>query len=154
MTQFKRPESVLVIISDEQGRILALRRMDDASFWQSVTGSLEADESPLAAALREVHEEVGIDVLAEGYEMVDIRLTNQYEIRPEWRYRYPPGEFVNTEYTFLLQIDSHAKITLTEHDQHQWLTAAEAVNLFWSPSNRAVIERFFLSESAPQETHS
>jgi len=43
---YKRPESVLVVLYDEHHRILLLQRDDDASFWQSVTGTIETGESP------------------------------------------------------------------------------------------------------------
>ncbi|WP_242550092.1 ATP-binding cassette domain-containing protein, partial [Pantoea agglomerans] len=39
----KHPVSVLVVISArDTGRVLMLQRRDDPTFWQSVTGSLEA----------------------------------------------------------------------------------------------------------------
>ena len=40
----KRPESVLVIIYDQHHRVLVMQRDDDASFWQSVTGTIEIEE--------------------------------------------------------------------------------------------------------------
>lgn len=44
---YKRPESILVVIyAKSSGRVLMLQRRDDTEFWQSVTGSLEQDESP------------------------------------------------------------------------------------------------------------
>lgn len=150
MTTYKRPESVLVIVYDEHEQILALRRKDDAKFWQSVTGALEDGEVPMQAALREVEEEIGIDVVASGYQMFDARLTCQYEIRPEWRHRYPPDEFVNTEYTFLLQISSADRIVLTEHDEFSWISPRTAFEKFWSPSNCKAIQSFFLQENASQ----
>ena len=36
-----------------------MERADKTGFWQSVTGSVEGDETPLQAAIREVHEETG-----------------------------------------------------------------------------------------------
>lgn len=42
----KHPVSVLVVIfAQDTGRVLMLQRRDDASFWQSVTGSLEVGET-------------------------------------------------------------------------------------------------------------
>ena len=57
---YKRPESVLVVIHTERGEVLQLRRREPADFWQSVTGSLHAGETPLQAAIREVREETGL----------------------------------------------------------------------------------------------
>ncbi len=60
---FKLPVSVLVVIyAEDTKRVLMLQRRDDPAFWQSVTGSLEAGETALQAAAREVKEEVAIDV--------------------------------------------------------------------------------------------
>lgn len=60
MNSFKRPESVLVIITAESsGNVLMLRRKDDPDFWQSVTGSLEDHEGAFETAMREVREETG-----------------------------------------------------------------------------------------------
>ena len=49
---YKRPESVLVVLHDGQGRALMLERVSPPGFWQSVTGSLEEGETPFATALR------------------------------------------------------------------------------------------------------
>jgi len=60
---WKRPVSVLIVIyARDSGRVLMMQRRDDPDFWQSVTGSLEGDETPVAAAKREVCEETGIDI--------------------------------------------------------------------------------------------
>ena len=55
---FKRPESVLVVVhTDDQ--VLLMERCSPEGFWQSVTGSLREDESPLDCAERELAEETG-----------------------------------------------------------------------------------------------
>lgn len=140
----KRPESVLVVIFDENKRILALQRQDDPAFWQSVTGSMEGDESPLQTALREVKEEIGVNVALSQYCLFDTGVINQYEIRAEWLYRYPKGTRLNTEHVFLLQIESSEKIVLTEHVSYQWLKAEKAVEKMWSSTNKSAIQRYII----------
>ena len=49
---YKRPVSVLVVIHHQHQQFLMLQRVDNAEFWQSVTGSLEADETPWETAAR------------------------------------------------------------------------------------------------------
>ncbi|BDX07311.1 dihydroneopterin triphosphate diphosphatase [Planctobacterium marinum] len=142
---YKRPESVLVLIYDPQDRVLVLQRKDDPDFWQSVTGTIELEELPIETAAREVHEETGIDIIGSGYELVDTRVINQFEIRPQWRYKYPPGEFTNTEYVFTVCVDSTTPIVLTEHLTHCWLSPAEAQQKVWSQSNKEAIENHFLN---------
>ncbi len=63
--EFKRPESVLVVIYTKDGDALLLQRVRPAwpEFWQSVTGSLHwSEQVPLDAARRELHEEAGIQM--------------------------------------------------------------------------------------------
>jgi len=59
---WKIPESVLVVIYTSALDVLLLRRADADEFWQSVTGSKDALNEPLAlTAAREVGEETGIE---------------------------------------------------------------------------------------------
>ena len=58
---FKKPVSSLVLIYTEDFKVLLMERADKKGFWQSVTGSLEENETPKDAAIREVFEETGIN---------------------------------------------------------------------------------------------
>ncbi len=135
----RRPESALVVIYDELRRVLVLQRQDDPDFWQSVTGTLEWGESPRQTAQREVFEETGIDIEANGLTLLDCRVTNQYPIRPMWQHRYPAHSKVNTEYVFSVQVCSDSPIILTEHLDYAWLSKSEAMNKVWSSTNRSAI---------------
>ncbi|MET3814457.1 dihydroneopterin triphosphate diphosphatase [Pantoea sp. UYEF8] len=140
---YKHPVSVLVVIvARDTGRVLMLQRQDDPAFWQSVTGSLEADETPLAAARREVGEELGIDVLAERLEVEDCQRQIDFEIFPHYRHRYAPGVTHNHEHWFRLRLPAERAIALTEHLAFRWLASAEAAALTKSWSNRQAIEEF------------
>lgn len=78
---FKLPVSVLVVIyAEDTKRVLMLQRRDDPAFWQSVTGSLEAGETAAQAAVREVKEEVAIDVAHEQLTLMDCQRTVDFEI--------------------------------------------------------------------------
>lgn len=78
---YKRPVSVLVVIfAQDTKRVLMLQRRDDPDFWQSVTGSIEEGETALQAAVREVKEEVTIDVAAEQLTLIDCQRTVEFEI--------------------------------------------------------------------------
>ena len=139
---YKRPESVLVVLYNEHSQVLVMQRNDDPDFWQSVTGTSEAGESPIAAAYREVGEETGVNLSPQSGDIVDCQHVNQYEIRKEWQHRYPPDNFVNTEYVFVTQIPSDSRIILTEHSAYEWLDKPEALARVWSPSNRNAILAF------------
>ncbi len=139
---YKRPESVLVVLYNEHSQVLVMQRNDDPDFWQSVTGTIEAGELPIAAAYREVGEETGVNLSPQSGDIVDCQHVNQYEIRKEWQHRYPPDNFVNTEYVFVTQIPSDSRIILTEHSAYEWLDKPEALARVWSPSNRNAILAF------------
>ena len=138
---YKRPESVLVVLHDGQGRALMLERVSPPSFWQSVTGSLEEGEAPFATALREVAEETGILLAPE--ELKDWHTQNEYEIYEHWRHRYAPGVTRNTEHVFSACIPAAGPVRLSarEHRAHRWLPLAEAASLAFSPSNREALLR-------------
>jgi dATP pyrophosphohydrolase len=135
----RRPESALVVIYDQQGRVLVLQRQDDSQFWQSVTGTLEPDEQAPATALREVLEETGIDIVANHYTLVDQQQTNQYIIRRRWQYRYPVGTTTNTEHVFSVEVTGNDNIQLSEHTAFLWLSKADAMAKVWSDTNRQAI---------------
>ncbi|MDP5040485.1 MAG: dihydroneopterin triphosphate diphosphatase, partial [Paraglaciecola sp.] len=73
---------------------------------------------------------------------VDCKQTNQYEIRPRWRHRYPPDVSTNTEYVFSVQVVNDQQIILTEHSAFSWLPKTQAIEKVWSETNKAAIERF------------
>ena len=143
----KIPRSVLVMIHTPDMQFLLLKRVCknefDCDFWQSVTGSLDfEDELPIDAARRELFEETGLR--AEDYEFRDLMHTAEYEIFPEWRYRYAEGVTQNTEYQFALCVpDTTVDVQLaqTEHTEYQWLPACEAADLCFSWNNAGAIRR-------------
>ncbi len=142
---FKRPVSVLVVIyAQDTGRVLMLQRRDDPDFWQSVTGSLEEGESALQAALREVKEEVAIDVSAELLPLVDCKRCVEFEIFTHLRHRYAPGIMRNTESWFCLALPHERQIAITEHLAWKWVDARTAATMTKSWSNRQAIEEFVI----------
>ena len=139
---YKIPESVLVVIHTPDLQVLMLERADRPGFWQSVTGSLDAPDEPLAeTARREVLEETGIDIAGVGGELRDWQLSNVYEIYPVWRHRYAPGVTHNTEHVFGLTVPAGTPVRLAprEHLQYRWLPWREAADLCFSPSNAEAV---------------
>jgi dATP pyrophosphohydrolase len=143
--RWKIPQSVLVVIHTPALDVLLIRRADAEDFWQSVTGSRNAEDEPLAlTAVREVHEETGIDC-GEGSDLagrlVDWNLQNIYEIYPRWRSRYAPGVTHNTEHLFGLCVPERLTPRLDpgEHTDWRWLPYREAADACFSPSNAEAI---------------
>lgn len=140
---FKRPVSVLVVIyAQDTGRVLMLQRRDDPGFWQSVTGSVEMGESLRQTALREVKEEVAIDIQAENLTLSDCHRQIEFEIFAHFRHRYSPEVTHNTEHWFVLPLLAERDVILTEHLAWQWLDAPRAAQLTKSWSNRQAIEDY------------
>ncbi len=136
----KIPISVLVVIHTNDLRVLLLERADHPGFWQSVTGSVDRVDEPLAQTCRrEVLEETGIDSAL--YELSDWGLRNEYEIYPHWRHRYPEGVTRNTEHVFGLRLPEPMPVRLMprEHSDSVWLPWPEAADRCFSWSNAEAI---------------
>ena len=135
---FKLPESVLVVVHTAQLEVLLLERAAQPGFWQSVTGSREPDDPDLlTTARRELVEETGLTVGV----LTDWRLTNRYEIWPQWRARYAPDVTHNTEHVFGFRVPEITMATLdpAEHTRQVWLPWQEAMKKAFSPTNRDAI---------------
>jgi dATP pyrophosphohydrolase len=152
---YKIPESVLVVIHTPALEVLLIERADKPGYWQSVTGSLDRADEPLAETCRrEVAEETGIDLAAGGGVLRDWGLANVYEIYPVWRHRYAPGVTHNTEHVFGLTLPARVPVRLEprEHLAYLWLPWREAADRCFSPSNAEAIlqlPRFVGGEPAP-----
>lgn len=147
----KIPESVLVVIHCANLEVLLIERADHPDYWQSVTGSKDFADEPLArTAAREVAEETGILVtdcalpcgpMVPLHHLCDWQLSNTYEIYPIWRHRYAPGVTQNTEHVFGLLVPRDITIVLAprEHVRYRWLPYREAADQCFSPSNAEAI---------------
>ena len=134
---FKLPESVVVVHTPAL-EVLLLERAKQPGLWQSVTGSREPDDPDLeATARRELLEETGLTVGT----LTDWRLTNRYEIWPQWRACYPPGVTYNTEHVFGFLVPEVTVATLDpdEHTAQLWLPWQQAMEKAFSPTNRDAI---------------
>ncbi|MCW5622927.1 MAG: dihydroneopterin triphosphate diphosphatase [Burkholderiales bacterium] len=145
---YKIPRSVLVVIHTPRLYVLLLERADHPGYWQSVTGSQAEGESLQQTAVREVFEETGLDARAHG--LRDWDLQNEYEIFPEWRWRYAPGVTHNLEHVFGLCVPEPQQVRLTprEHLAFEWLPWEDAANRCFSWSNAAAIRKL------PEMVHS
>jgi dihydroneopterin triphosphate diphosphatase len=135
----KIPVSVLVVIYTPDLQVLLIERADRPGFWQSVTGSQHEGESLRETAMREVFEETGLDTNA-GL-LCDWNLTNQFEIYPEWRWRYAPGIVTNTEHVFGLRLPTTMPVSLSprEHVAFVWMPYDRAAEKVFSWSNAKVL---------------
>jgi len=151
---YKLPRSVQVIIFTEttaQREFLLLKRLAyDMTFWQAVTGSLEEGETHRQAAVREVQEETGIICL--DTDLIDLHLTNVFEIAPAWRAKFSPGTTHNEEVCFALKVEScEIQLDAREHIAYMWVNYETAVSMLYWESNKkafAVLQQFLDAESS------
>ncbi len=149
----RRPESVLVLVYTRpgvytrQGQVLLLQRADSPTFWQSVTGGLEAGELPSDAASRELLEETGLHATLDD-KMVDHQSSTLFEISGVWRKRYAAEHTHNREHLFSVQLDAEVSVQLDygEHLASVWLPASEALERATSPTNKQAIKQIALAE--------
>jgi dATP pyrophosphohydrolase len=137
---FKLPESVLVVVHTAALEVLLIERAANPGFWQSVTGSREPDDPDLeATARRELMEETGLSVGT----LSDWRLTNRYEIWPQWRARYAADVTHNVEHVFGFRVPRITVATLdpSEHTAQLWLPWSQAMEKAFSPTNREAIRQ-------------
>lgn len=136
----KLPVSVLVVVHTAQMEVLLLERAARAGFWQSVTGSLDRLDEPLAAAAaRELGEETGLDAARGSLKRCNVAYT--FEIYRHWRHRFAPGVTHNTEHLFSFELQKRAPVVLRaqEHTAFGWLPWREAARKCFSWSNRDAI---------------
>jgi dATP pyrophosphohydrolase len=143
---FKRPESVLVVVYTRSGQCLLLERAQPRGFWQSVTGSLAWGESAAECAAREVREETGLDPAG----LRDAQIERRFPIIAAWRARYAPGVETNVEHLFYLELAAAQPVRLApaEHVACEWLPIGAAIGKVSSWTNREALERLARSASA------
>lgn len=139
--------AVAAILQDRSGRILICERTDTPGAWQFPQGGLEAGETPVAALIREVLEEISLPRNAYGIGRV---------LGP-YRYRFPPGVTKKgfrgqAHHYFLLRL-RRAKTLVNvagadaEFRSTRWIRPDE-FNLAWLPpmkrqTYRRVLQDFF-----------
>jgi 8-oxo-dGTP diphosphatase len=107
-------------------RVLTARRVRPAALagaWEFPGGKVERGESPAAALVRELHEELAIAVEV-GRALADTAwpISADYELR-----------------LFFARILSGTPTPGADHDEVRWLAAAELDTVGWLPSDEAAL---------------
>ena len=119
-------EVVCGVIGDVDGRVLACRRPDGghlAGFWEFPGGKVEEGETPAAALVRELREELGIEVAVEK------------SLTPvTWDYGRGPFRLLPFHCRIL-----HGDPAPLEHSEIRWCRPAEASQLAWAAADEPVL---------------
>ena len=112
---------------------LMLRRVPKlGGHWQGVTGGIEEGEELAEAALRELAEETGF--VPSALEQIDYSYS--FPVQDEWRYMYADGIEEIVEYVFAAIVDGQQDPIISwEHDQCQWCSLSQALELLTYPEN-------------------
>lgn len=116
-------------------KTVLLRKHDKYNVWLSVGGHIELDEDPNHAAVREVKEEVGLDVELNAY-------LQTFQMNDEDYHELIPPYFVNRHrinkshehvtFTYFAKSETNMIKQLTEDEQSsdcKWFTKEEIENL-------------------------
>jgi 8-oxo-dGTP pyrophosphatase MutT (NUDIX family) len=121
-----RPEIEILLMRRSPGRILP-------GLWQCVSGSLEAGESVVAGALRELSEET-------GFGSVDIM--GFYDLDQVNQFHEPSVQAIVSAAVFAVRVGTFAEPVLShEHDAMEWAAPERAISLAVWPAYRESIRR-------------
>ena len=147
MMQYKNNQSVLVVIyAKDTNRVLMLQRQDDPDFWQSVTGTIESGETPKNTAIRELWEEVRLEISENSTALFDCKESIEFEIFPHFRYKYAPNVTHCHEHWFLLAMEQEFEPVLSEHLAYQWVSPEQAIQMTKSSNNAEAIRKYILKD--------
>ena len=122
------------------------QRQDDPDFWQSVTGTIESGETPKNTAIRELWEEVRLEISENSTALFDCKESTEFEIFPHFPYKYAPNVTHCREHWFLLAMEQEFEPVLSEHLAYQWVFPEQAIQMTKSSNNAEAIRKYILKD--------
>lgn len=119
---------VAAIIKNEGGKILIAKRnlkKSQGGLWEFPGGKIEKDETREEAIIREIKEELTIDIKIDNYLAEKI-------------FNYPDKD-INLIAMECTQIGGN--VELTEHEDYKWVTSDELTNFEFAPADEFIVER-------------
>jgi 8-oxo-dGTP pyrophosphatase MutT (NUDIX family) len=122
---------IIFFESDQQRQYLLLHYV--AGHWDFPKGKLEPSETYIEAALRELHEETGLNgIIIDGFQESFVYKFNQY----------PDGALAEKTVHFFIGRVEHKQVILSdEHLDHKWLSYTEAMNLLTYDNAKRSLEK-------------
>lgn len=132
---------MLVLVYTTGGDVLLLRRSQPSDIWQSVTGSLQRDETHAEAAQRELAEETGFPAQETGAKLTFSGNSRVFTIDARWRDRFAPGVTENVEFEWHYRLPAKTEIVMdtSEHTEYRWFSLDRAIEAVWSWTNREAL---------------
>ena len=129
---------VKVMVHDDHRVLLLHRKPERGNFWQPITGSIEAGESPLETARREIAEETGHSGEPEALD-----LQQSFMIESHYLETLYPTPIIASEMGFVARLSSSATIRIDadEHDDFGWFTFGEAYERIRWTDDREALEQ-------------
>ena len=131
---------VIVFHRDEQGCrfLLVLSRLTKRPLWEFPKGGVDEGESLQQAAMRELHEETGLDAS-------DVRLVPEFQRREEYRFTTGDGKerlLIRKEVTYFLAEARRTDVRIAEAEasEYAWLGLRDALRKLRYPGRRALLE--------------
>jgi len=122
-------EVTCAIIRNDEGKVLVVRRGPDisnAGKWEFPGGKIKIGETQEDCIIREIHEELGIDIILSG------------SLEPV---EHDYGDKYIKLYPFICDTLA-TRLFFTEHDDHQWLKPEELVNVNFSDADVPVAKDY------------
>ncbi len=117
--------------TEQQYKFLIIQRASDLliypNVWQVITGTIENDETAVNCALREVQEEIGLN----------LSNTKLFTIPYVTKFFVPKRDYISLAPVFGAIIDKNSRILLSaEHQAYKWVSANEFDSTIILPSHR------------------
>jgi 8-oxo-dGTP pyrophosphatase MutT (NUDIX family) len=140
-----RAEVAVLVTRKGGAEVLILRRSAvQGGYWHVVAGGVEAGETAIAAAKRELCEETGLDASVEG----GVRVVEYVDPRTMGPAEKPHDEAseAHVEVTCFRAVapDEWEPKLDWEHDQHRWCDPGEAFEAIRWPATRGALRELIL----------
>jgi 8-oxo-dGTP diphosphatase len=122
--------TVVAAVIEHKGKYLCVQRGINkydyiSKKWEFPGGKVEADESPENALIREIQEELAMEI-------------NELHFFITVEHPYP--DFRLTMYTYLCKSEQTTP-TLTEHLEYSWQSASDMNHLDWAAADLPIVEK-------------
>lgn len=113
---------------DELKVLLLKRSPEDGGFWQTITGTLEINESILDSRIRELKEETGIEEVSFSDEI--------------YRFSWTKKDYTVVELVYAAEVFSLDVAISSEHTEYLWLPIDEAIEKVEKQNTKDSLNQF------------